>query len=257
LAHRDATTTFVLAVVDHEGGDVGLYDSDVPDAQEEDSVGGETHHAHKVPTGGWSAMRYQHTVENVRQRNADAVADQIRSHVRAGHRLVLLAGNPESTARVVDALGETRATVVQLDSGSRADDGGDEALQQAVREAVMDHTVEGRVQASHELKDRLGRGDAVATGLRDVTEAFVRGQVDTLLLDPVEAAELTLTPEDYPGLVLGPAPLDEPVRADLALVAAATLTGADVSVSHRSLLAGTPVAALLRWDQPSEGAGPS
>jgi hypothetical protein len=249
VAHRDAVTTFVLAVVDHEGGDVGIYDSDVPEPHDDVSVGGETHHVHKVPSGGWSALRYQHVVENVWQRNADAVADAIESHVRAGHRLVLLAGDPQAMTRVMDGINQTRATVVQLSSGSRADDGGEEALQQAIREALMDHTTQRRLELSHSLKDRLGQSAAVATGVRDVADAFVRGQVDTLLLDPVDAAELTLTPSDHPGLVLGAAPTDRPLPADQALIAAATLTSADVVVSSRAVMAGAPVAALLRWDQ--------
>ena len=65
LTHEDSVLSFVLALVDHEGGDVALHDSDVPEPEEETSAGGETHHAHKVPVGGWSALRYQHVTENV------------------------------------------------------------------------------------------------------------------------------------------------------------------------------------------------
>src|SRR3712207_5654249 len=70
IEHKDSMTTFVLAVVDHEGGDVAVYDSDVPDPEEEASVGGETHHVNKVTAGGWSELRYQHVTENVWGRNA-------------------------------------------------------------------------------------------------------------------------------------------------------------------------------------------
>jgi Bacterial archaeo-eukaryotic release factor family 2 len=248
VAHHDALTAFVLAVVDHAGGDVGTYDSDVPEPHDDATVGGETHHVHKVPTGGWSALRYQNVVENVWQRNADVVADAIESHVRAGYPLVLLAGNPQSMAKVMERMSGSRAEVVQLASGSRADDGGDEALQQAIREALMDHATRRRLELASSLTDRLGRGSGVATGVRDVADAFVRGQVETLVLDPAEAAALTLTPRDHPGLVLGTAPDDQPLPADQALIAAAALTGADVVVSSRSVMAGTPVAALLRWD---------
>src|SRR3712207_8921465 len=52
------------------------------------------------------------------------------------------------------------------------------------------------------------------------------------LLDPSAAADLTLTPGDHPGLVLGTAPVDQPLPAGQALVAAAALTGADVRVSR-------------------------
>ena len=104
---------------------------------------------------------------------------------------------------VLDKLADGQATVVELESGTRAEDGGDEAMQQAIREALLQQLVERRLALSHELKDRLGRDHAVATGVKDVADAFVRGQVETLLLDPREAAELTLDPSQHPGLVVG------------------------------------------------------
>src|SRR3954447_15220877 len=87
VEHQDAVTPFVLAIVDHEGGDVAAYSSDVPEPDEHESVEGETHHAHKVPVGGWSALRYQHVTENVWARNAEAVADEIVGHLRDGYPL--------------------------------------------------------------------------------------------------------------------------------------------------------------------------
>jgi hypothetical protein len=53
--------------------------------------------------------------------------------------------------------------------------------------------------------------------------------------------------------VLGASIGDEPVRADLAVVAAACLTDAEVVISRASTLGGAPVAALLRWDQTAQG----
>jgi len=249
LEHEDSTTHFVLALVDHEGGDVALYDSDVPEPEDEKTVGGETHHVHKVPVGGWSALRYQHVTQNVWARNAEAVADEVISLVRSGHRLVLVGGDPQSKPLVLQRLTDLPATVVELETGNRAEDGGDEATQQAIREALLDYTVSRRLETAHTLKDRLGRDEAVATGVRDVADAFVRGQVDTLIIDPPAAADLEVDPGKHPGLALGAVPLVEPLRADQALVAAAALTGADVTVSRRSALGGAPVAALLRWDQ--------
>ena len=255
IERQDSTTHFVLAVVDHEGGDVAVYDSDVPEPEEEKSVGGETHHAHKVPVGGWSALRYQHVTENVWARNAEAVADEVASHISSGHRLVLLAGDPQSRPIVLERLASSPATIVELESGTRAEDGGDEAFQQAIRQALLDHVVEERLAMTHTLKDRLGRDDAVATGVHDIADAFVRGQVDTLLIDPQAAADLTLDPSDHPGLALGQPELAQPVRADQALIAAAVLTGADVRVGASATLGGAPVAALLRWNQDAVGTG--
>ena len=253
IQHRDSTLTFVLAVVDHVGGDVAVYDSDVPEPTDETSVEGETQHAHKVPVGGWSALRYQHVTENVWRQNAGEVADEVLARLEEGIDLVLLAGDPQSRPMVLDKLANNSATVVELESGTRAEDGGDEAMQQAIREALMQQLVERRLALSHELKDRLGRDHAVATGVKDTADAFVRGQVETLLIDPQEAAELTLDPSQHPGLVVGATVPGGPLRADQALIAAAALTSADVSVAPRGILGGAPVAALLRWDQDAVG----
>jgi hypothetical protein len=253
VEHQDSVVPFVLAVVDHEGGDVGLFDSDVPEPDEQQSVGGETHHAHKVPVGGWSALRYQHVTENVWARNAEAVADEVLRHIRSGYRLVLLAGDPQSRPTVLARLEDTPAKVVELDTGTRADDGGDEAFQQAIREALLEHVVARRLEDAHTLRDRLGADDAVAAGVDDLADAFVRGQVDTLLIDPQAAAGHTLDPGKHPGLFFGQVVLREPVPADQALVAAAVATSADVRVAPSAALGGAPVAGLLRWDQQAVG----
>ncbi|WP_433158395.1 Vms1/Ankzf1 family peptidyl-tRNA hydrolase [Kribbella sp. CA-247076] len=246
LAERNIR--FVLALVDHEGGDLAVYNSDVPEPESEVSAGGETHHVHKVPVGGWSALRYQHETENVWQRNADAVVEKLESLIGEGMRLVLVAGDPRSTGQVLEGLEKSKATVIQLASGGRSQDGGDEAQQQAIREALMEYSVARRLELVHRLKDRLGQDFAVATGVKDVAEAFVRGQVETLLLDPGAAAGFELVTRDHPGLDLGAVPDDESVRADQAMLAAAVRTGAGVTVLPRAALGGAPVAALLRWD---------
>ncbi|QNN52388.1 Vms1/Ankzf1 family peptidyl-tRNA hydrolase [Nocardioides mesophilus] len=252
---EDGATPFVLALVDHEGGDVGVYSSDVPEPVVETSPGGETWHVHKVPSGGWSQMRYQRVTENVWRRNAEAVAEEVLSRVRSGPRLVLLAGDPHAVGEVRKGLEGTPAEVVHLQTGTRAEDGGVEARQQAIREALFDHAVARRTELAQTLEDRLGRHEAVAVDVDEVADAFVRGQVDTLLLDPEAAAERTLRPRDHPGLMLGEFPVLKEVPADRALIAAAALTGADVAVERAEALGGRPVAALLRWDQPAEGTG--
>ncbi|MEU4606428.1 Vms1/Ankzf1 family peptidyl-tRNA hydrolase [Kribbella sp. NPDC023972] len=246
LAERNVR--FVLALVDHEGGQVAVYNSDVPEPETETSAGGDTYHVHKVPVGGWSYLRYQHETENVWKRNAEAVVEAVESEIHHGVRLVLVAGDPRSTAQVLEGLEKSKATVVHLESGGRAEDGGDEAQQHAIREALMEHVVARRLELVHRLKDRLGQGFAVATGVRDVADAFVSGQVETLLLDPDASAGLQLVLRDHPGLDLGAVPDEEPLRADQALLAAAVRTDAEVSMLPRAALGGAPVAALLRWD---------
>lgn len=256
IEHRDSTVSFVLAVVDHTGGDVAVHVSDVPTALEEQSIEVDDQRAddiNKVTVGGWAQKHYELRTENAWRDSAEEVVDAVTSHVRAGHRLVLLAGDPTSKGMVRDKLAGTAAEVVELGTGQRAEDGGDEALQQAIRDALMEQVVQRRLGVVHELRERLGRGESVATGIDDVADAFVRGQVDTLLLDPTAAAEHELDPSRHEGLSLGDGVPQQPLRADQALVAAAVLTDAAVTVSPHQAMAGEPVAALLRWDQPSVG----
>jgi hypothetical protein len=250
LADVQQARAFVLALVDHEGGDVTSYSADGMGVDREASVGESSPRVHKVAGGGWAHLRMQHTSENVWFANAVEVAGEIERQVAAGPDLVVLAGDPKSRAIVLEKLPDTlSAEVVELDHGGRAVDGGDDALAAAVEEAVRGKVVAATLAAVHELRDRMGRGSAVAVGVRDVADAFVRGQVDTLLLDPDAAAEVDLQPRDHPGLALGAVPLEAPVPADLGLVAAACLTDADLVISRASTLGGSPAAALLRWDQ--------
>ncbi len=246
LAERNVR--FALALVDHEGGQVAVYGSDVPDPESEVSAGGDTYHVHKVPVGGWSQLRYEHETENVWKRNAEAVVEKLESLIAGGVRLVLVAGDPRSTAQVLDGLEKSKATVVHLESGGRAADGGDDAQQQAIREALMEYAVSRRQELVHRFEDRLGQDVAVATGVRDVAQAFVSGQVETLLLDPEASAGLELVLRDHPGLDLGTVRDEAPLRADQALLAAAVRTDADVAVLSQAALGGVPSAALLRWD---------
>jgi hypothetical protein len=247
IAQRDAAVRFVLALVDHEGGDVAVYDSDVPEPEEQAQVGGEERFVHKVPVGGWSALRYQRNTDNVWARNADAVVEEVTGHVRRGDRLVLLAGDPTARGLVRKGLADTDAEVLELESGSRAEDGGDDAQQQAIREALMTVVVERRLGLLHQLSEGLGRGSGAVAGVEDVADAFVRGQVETLLLGLDAAREQEVDPARHEGLTLGAA--DGSIRADLALVAAAALTDAEVAVVSSRALGGRPAAAILRWEQ--------
>jgi hypothetical protein len=254
LADEDSDIPFVLALVDHEGGDVRSYRTSAFTPDEDVSVVGDTEYEHKIKGGGWNHLRFQHDVENTWRHNAAEVVTEIERQVAEGARLVLLAGDPQSCQQVTALLGDIRAELIQLESGSRNADGGEEALEHAVNQALYGSVVAAKLAEVHELQDRLGRDYAVAIGVADVADALVRGQVDRLLIDPAAAAGFTVEPEKHPGLVLGAATdLPPSLPADRALIAAAAITSADVVVTRSSTLGGAPVAALLRWDQTAVG----
>ncbi|MCW2841649.1 MAG: hypothetical protein JWR55_3132 [Aeromicrobium sp.] len=254
LLDESRSIPFVLAVVDHEGGGVTAYPGGINGEADAAEVGGETDFEHKVRGGGWAHLKWQHYSESVWARNARRVAEAVRRHVDGGIDLVLLAGDAQIRSEVVDFLGRVDATVMQVDTGGRNADGSDDLLQEAVRRALDEAFETARIETIDELQERLGRDGAAAIGVSDIADAFVRGQVGRLLIDPRAAADFTVEPADHPGLALGTVdPPPRSVPADRALVAAAALTGADIEIAPSSMLSGSPAAALLRWDQHAEG----
>jgi Bacterial archaeo-eukaryotic release factor family 2 len=249
---RDASrqVPFVLALVDHEGGDVTTYSADDMGPERGASVGEPSKYEHKVRGGGWSHLKWQRSAETVWARNAAEVAAEIERQVRTGLDVVILAGDERSRGLVTEQLSDTTSAQLRiLDRAGRPVDGGDDALAADVESVLRDVVVARQLRVVHELKERMGRGESVALGVRDVADAFVRGQVDRLMLDPDPAADFTLRPADHPGLALGASPPTEELRADQALIAAACLTDADITIATAPTMGGAPVAALLRWNQ--------
>ena len=240
---------YVLALVDHTGGRVQTFADGSPRPAQEAEITDDSDHVQKVSAGGWSQQRWQRSTEEVWARNAEDVVQEIQRQVAGGPDLLVLAGDVQSRQLVEGELGDVRAEVVQLERGSRSEDGGDEALEHEIREVLRGRLITERLDRLHELGQQLGRGTRMAVGVRDVAEAFVLGQVDTLYVDPVTAADHQVDPADFPGLTFGAAAISGPVSADRALIAAACLTDADVITAGTEHLFGTPVAAVLRWDQ--------
>jgi Bacterial archaeo-eukaryotic release factor family 2 len=249
---RDASqrVPFVLALLDHEGGDVTTYSADAMEPEREASVGEPSKYEHKVRGGGWSHLNWQRSAETIWARNAAEVAAEIERQVRNGPDLVILAGDEHSRSQVTERLPDKISAEVRvLDRSGRPMDGGDDALAADVESVLRDIVVARQLRLVHELKERMGRGESVALGVRDVADALVRGQVDQLMLDPEAAADFTLQPSDHPGLALGASTPTDEMRADQALIAAACMTDADIAVATAATMGGAPVAALLRWNR--------
>ena len=108
---RDASRQipFVLALVDHEGGDVTTYSSDDMEPAREASVGERSKYEHKVRGGGWSHLNWQRSAETIWAQNAAEVAAEIERQARSGPELVILAGDVHSRGQVIADLPDTIA----------------------------------------------------------------------------------------------------------------------------------------------------
>jgi hypothetical protein len=253
LVSEDQATPFVLAVVDREGADIDAYRAITRPPEDSETVTGETFYITKVAPGDWAQKQFQQTAENTWQHNAGLVADAVR-HLARSHRprVVLIAGEVRARAEVTRALEssgtEELGRIVQLESGGRAAGSSTEALWEEANEILREVSAERDAEVEARLAEARGRGEAVATGIDEVLEALAKAQVDRLVVDLDALREKSVKPQQHEGLPVpaGAAAEDQP--ADRVLVAAAALTGADITILPATMARGGGVSALLRWD---------
>lgn len=237
---------FVLVVADREGADIGFHTGLAETTHEDVVVDGDDFPITKVPEGDWAQKQYQRSAENTWKRNAGEVADEVRHRI-GDHRLVVLAGDERACHDIQEALSGLTVPVVHVTGGGRAAGASEEALWSDVRRVLADFEAHDEQDVVDALLERTGQGAGAARGLDEVLEAFVRGQVERLVVDLDAAREMTVDPADHPGLRL-PESVAGEVPADRVLLAAAAATDADVAVLPKEQTKGQGVAALLRWD---------
>ena len=257
LADNDGAFPFVVVRTDRTGADIEVYRALGGEVVASPTVEGDTFDITKLPQGDWAQDKYQQRAENTWHANARLVADQLRD-IDARYRplLVVVAGDVRARSDLAGLLEGIGATVVVSESGGRAAGASEESLWEDVRRAVA----ELRAREIDELLQELARGTAVAegvlTGPDRVADAFVKGEVERLVLDLADAREITVDAGDHPGLALPePALSAGPLPADQVLVAAAAMTGAEaVVLPHevplpQDFALSSGVAATLRWDE--------
>ena len=254
---------FILVTADRVGADIEVYTAASRPAVEQTTADGSRADIRKLPVGGWAHDKIQQRAENHWHANAEIAADAVTSAVRHHRpRLVVVCGDVRARSEIAERLGQANGALVEtVESGGRAEGTSDEALWDDVHRLLA----ELEARETDELVQRLERGVAVGegvlTGPDRVADAFVKGEVERLVLDLSEAQETTIDPADHPGLALPQQALEAgPLPADRVLVAAAALTSAEVSVlPHeielpRDFALANGVAATLRWDERRQNA---
>jgi hypothetical protein len=251
LAVAECEMPFVLVVVDREGADIDLYSALSQGRSSHESVEGETYYITKVAEGDWAQKQFQQTAENRWHHNAQLVADRVRS-IQHGHavRAVLVAGEVRMRADVCELLEDLDADVLPIEAGGRAAGASETALWDEVRTALAHLEALDDDDVAERLAEGRGRGRGAAHGLDDVLDALVTTRVERLVLDLDRTSEKTVRPGQHPGLMLPPGAGEcDELPADRTLLAAAALSGAEVSLLPSELSHGGGVAALLRWDE--------
>lgn len=251
LTQSGRLVPFCLVVVDRQGADIGFHRGLGVPGSDDLTVEGDDYYLTKVPQGDWAQKQFQQTAENTWQRNAEDVADAVRSGLREHPaEVVLLAGDQRARHLVADALDAGVGTVVHLDSGGRAAGTSDEARWAEIERVLADVEAHAEATALERLHEAEGQGRGAVRGLHEVLDALAESRAEHLLVDLRALHDQEVDPAGHPGLVM-PEGVSGHLPADRVLVAAAAATQAEVSVLSAGQDGLPEVAALVRWDEPA------
>jgi peptide subunit release factor 1 (eRF1) len=247
----------LVVLADRAGADIVVSTrGDDSEVQSVGAGGGDDPYLRKSQPGGWSQRRYQNRAENLWDRNAKQVADQVTELVdQHGAQLVLVAGDVRALEKLRQHLPERVAGLVREIEGGRAPGTSVDQLADEVVKLVSTAVAEQTVALLRTFREERGQQDLGTEGVASTLAALASAQVDTLLVhdDPDDARTAWFGPE--PGMVAEDAQtlrdlgVDLPSEGRLVDVAirAAFTTGAAVRVvpSGRSVAEG--LGAILRF----------
>jgi hypothetical protein len=261
VRHTPEDFAYIVAEVGHHGGEVYLRyangdEAHITSGDPDSVVEGDTDHTRKLGSGGWAHKRMQQHAEKVWKMNSREVASEI-DRISAEHdaQLIVVAGDIRARQMVHDEVSqESRAKLAVIESNTRADGADEETFLEQVQQLVARTMADRQHALLERLAEKEGQGTRTsAIGRGAVITALQQAQVESLLLETtawddetllaLDAAPWVATSEaDTAGAgVLGHVP------AVAALLRAAALTDAQVSMYPSGALEKKPIAALLRW----------
>jgi peptide chain release factor subunit 1 len=257
VEHGAWHSTYVVATVDHAGGDVVLHRAGKVVAEEVDGGGHPIHKADSAETSGYGDPQ-RRTMEAGRK-NLRAVAGRLAQLVDAvAPEIVFVVGEVQSRADFGPTLEDRVAQrVVELDVGAR-DSGIDDAeVEHAIEQELLKRRLAAMDAVAQQFSQATGQGSGLAVeGTGPVCEALRAGAVETLIVGDVGDVTvlagddlLTVAPDADVLSELGAAPT-QTLRADEALPAAAIMTGAAVLPIDERISPRDGVAAVLRFALP-------
>jgi hypothetical protein len=244
----------VVVIMDRIGADLRGY-GPRGELAEKVSVDGQDHPVHKVAGAGWTHLKMQHRVENTAHHNAAEVAAAVaRLADELGAQLIVIAAEVQARTELREALPKRlREIAVDTRTGGRAEGIDEAALEAEVRLIVEDYARAAQQTWVDRFAAELDRDSGLAVqGLDAVTAALREARADTVIVtDELPAdrplwtsAELAQVATQADGVAEGAAVAR---RADEALPAAASASGANLVVPDGHLDLADGVGALLRY----------
>ncbi|MGV0873867.1 Rv2629 family ribosome hibernation factor [Mycolicibacterium sp. XJ879] len=257
VAHGVDRSRYVVAIVDHQGGDITLYRAHTADAETVDGAGYPAHQASGADTPGYADA--QRAADAARDQNVRTVANRLVEIVDdAAPEIVFVVGEVSSRADLVADLPERVASrVVELSVGARDSGFEDAELHNAIDEEYQRRRLAAIDHAAQQFQAAIGNDSGLATeGLDGVTAALRAGAVETLIIGDVGDATVvagddlaTVAPNPNVLSELGTAPT-QTLRADEALPMAAVATGAKLIRTDERIEPADGIAAVLRYALP-------
>ncbi|GAA2085252.1 hypothetical protein GCM10009821_28470 [Aeromicrobium halocynthiae] len=246
LDHETERTPVILVTADPDGGGevrvVGVRDIA---GSTRVATGGSGPQRRSPPSGGLSHETWQPRSAPVHHDEHRALAESVTALLGDGPRLVVVTGDPAARREVVTSLGEVEVPVAEMDRAGHEDAGAPAATPIVLDELVSGHVRERVARLEAALGDRLRDPGTVAVGASAALDAITAGRASAVILDR-DATGRRLLDVDGPDDVELGSLVAGPVRADLALLAAASITNTAVALLDAGSMAGHGAVALLR-----------
>jgi hypothetical protein len=257
VEHGALHPTYVVALVDHAGGDVVIHRDRKVTSESVDGGGHPIHKADGAETAGYGDPQ-RRTMEAGRK-NLRAVAERLAHLVDAeSPEVIFVVGEVQSRADLTPTLEQRVAErVVELDVGARNSGLADADLQDAIDQEFLKRRLTAIDTATQQFSQATGQGSGLATqGVPGVCAALRAGAVETLIIGDLGDATvvagddlLTVAPNADVLSDLGTAPV-QTLRADEALPVVAIKTGAALIRTDERMTPDDGVAAVLRYAIP-------
>jgi hypothetical protein len=254
VEHGAEHPTYLVVVVDHEGGDITVHRDGAVRSDEVEGEGYPVHKASSAETAGYGDP--QRAADAARRQNIRAVAERVTSLVdEAAPDVVFVVGEVQSRADFAAELPErVKSKVVELQVGARHSGFDDEKVRHEIDQEFLRRRIAAIDEAAQQFQAGIGSGSGLATeGLAGVTAALRAGAVETLIIGDIGDATVvagddlaTVAPNANVLSELGTAPT-QVLRADEALPMLAVSTGAALIRTDERIAPVDGVGAVLRF----------
>lgn len=174
----------LVVLADRAGAEISAYPATGEEPVETISAETAQWPIHKTGTGGWAALRFEHSVEESWDRSAKDVAALVERIADAtAPALIIGSGDQRALTLLTEHLPSALAErFVAVPGGGRHADGSAEETARRVAEAVAERVARDELDVLERFAEARGRGEGAAEGLQAVVAALQRSQVDTLVL---------------------------------------------------------------------------